>query len=288
MKVAVIGGAGRMGNWLVQHFKMLGYDVVISDVRLEEAKRTAERYGIKVSKTNVEAASNSEITVISVPIRETPLIIDQVKEKLKKGSILMEISSIKQHLTQKLREVSSNGVNVLSLHPLFGPSVEKLRNKKLILVPISDAVQEEKFVRSLFPNMKIITLEAMEHDRLMAITLSLTYFMNSVLADILSREDITFLRRVGGTTFTLQLLISESIFAEDLSLLQMLVLDNKFGLPFINKFVETSHEVVGWIREKDEASLRSFYEETRKRLRKDPDFSESYNRLYEALSVISS
>ena len=40
MKVAIIGGAGRMGKWLVNYFRKGGHEVTISDARREEGTRT--------------------------------------------------------------------------------------------------------------------------------------------------------------------------------------------------------------------------------------------------------
>ena len=276
-----------MGKWLIRHFKGLGFEVVISDVRKEEAERTAKRYGVKLCETNLEAVSESDVTVISVPIRETLRVIDEVKGHLKENSVLIEISSLKQDVIQKLRELSSFGVKPLSIHPLFGPSVEKLRDRKLVLVPVYDRDREKEILMEFFPNMNVITLESEGHDRLMAVVLSLTYFMNSVFAHILSMEDIPSLRKVGGTTFTLQLMISESIFMEDTSLIQTLILDNKFGLSYMSKFAETSKMIVEWIKGYDETNIRNFLEEIHNRLRTDPEFVDSYRRMYEALSSIS-
>lgn len=286
MKVAIIGGAGRMGKWLIRHFKDLGFEVAISDVRREEAERTAKYYGVKLCETNLEAVSESDVTVISVPIGETLGVIDQVKGYLKKKSVLMEISSLKQDIIPGLRELSRLDIKPLSIHPLFGPSVEKLRERRLVLVPVYDRDEEREILADFFPNMKVITLESERHDRLMAVVLSLTYFMNGVFAHILSMEDISSLRKVGGTTFTLQLIISESIFMEDINLIQALLLNNKFGLSYMSEFAETSKRMVEWIKGGDEANIRRFLKETCNRLRLDPEFESSYRRMYEALSSV--
>ena len=144
-----------------------------------------------------------------------------------------------------------------------------------------------KYVRERTTAINRSCPSAEGHDRLMAVVLSLTYFMNSVFAHILSMEDIPSLRKVGGTTFTLQLMISESIFMEDTSLIQTLILDNKFGLSYMSKFAETSKMIVEWIKGYDETNIRNFLEEIHNRLRTDPEFVDSYRRMYEALSSIS-
>lgn len=287
MRVAVIGGAGRMGRWLIQHFKRLGFEVSIADVRREAAEKVARVYGVNLCETNEEAALNSDVTIVSVPIRETPTVIERLKGTLKEGSVLIEISSLKCGVIEKLREISRMKVRAVSIHPLFGPSVEKLKERKIVLVPVVDKNLEENCARRLFKDAEFIALDAEEHDRFMGIVLSLTYLINLVFASTLRSEDLSFLRRVGGTTFTLQLIISESIFTEDLSLVKSLIFDNKFGLSYIARFAETFNLLVDWIKSGSSAKMEDFYREVYNELRKDPGFNESYRKLYEALRAIS-
>jgi len=230
---------------------------------------------------------NSDVTIVSVPIRETPTVIERLKGTLKEGSVLIEISSLKCGVIEKLREISRMKVRAVSIHPLFGPSVEKLKERKIVLVPVVDKNLEENCARRLFKDAEFIALDAEEHDRFMGIVLSLTYLINLVFASTLRSEDLSFLRRVGGTTFTLQLIISESIFTEDLSLVKSLIFDNKFGLSYIARFAETFNLLVDWIKSGSSAKMEDFYREVYNELRKDPGFNESYRKLYEALRAIS-
>ncbi|MCD6530769.1 prephenate dehydrogenase/arogenate dehydrogenase family protein [Candidatus Bathyarchaeota archaeon] len=288
MRIAVIGGAGRMGRWLIQHFKRLGLEVSISDVRRDAAERVARIYGVNLYKTNEEAALNSDVIVVSVPIKEVPAVIDRLKGSLKEGSVLIEISSLKRGIVEKLRELSRMKVRAVSIHPLFGPSVERLKDRKIVLVPVADRILEEEYARRFFKDAEFIVLDAEEHDRSMGIVLSLTYFMNLVFASTLRSEDLSFLRKVGGTTFTLQLIVSESIFTEDLSLVKALIFDNKFGLSYISRFAETSNLLVDWIKSGRSVDMEVLYRKVRSELRRDPGFDKAYRKLYEALHAVSS
>lgn len=286
MRVAIIGGAGGMGRWLIRHFTNMGCEVTISDIKVNEAKLVAEEYGVSFCDSNLDAVADADLTVISVPIDKVPKVIDEVKLSLKKGSVLMEISSLKLLVMEKLKEVERFNVQALSIHPLFGPRVEKLTTKKLILIPVSDSKCEEELARRLFPEAKILVLEHEEHDKFMALILSLTYFINVIFAYVISQRNLERFREASGTTFTLQILICEGIFSSDSHLIKNLILENFFGREVIGEFIKASERFYGWIEKRNSDAILEFCQKIKEELMKDKEFSKAYDNMYKALRAI--
>ena len=286
MNVAIIGGAGRMGRWLARYFATHGHKVTISDVKLDEAKAVAEATRVEVAENNIEAVKNADLILVSTPIKIIPKAIHEIASHVKRGAVVAEISSLKFYVRKALIEVASLDVRPLSLHPLFGPGAKRLRGRKIVVLPILDTEAETKLAKEVFPEAEIITIDAERHDQAMGLVLSLTNFMNVVFASVVSGEDILMLKRLGGTTFTLQLTLAESVMTQDPTLQASILMDNKHALPHIDKFLSKAKMIKRRIVDKDEKGFTAFCSDVQKSLSKDAEFFKSYENLYRALKAI--
>ncbi|MCX8171024.1 MAG: prephenate dehydrogenase/arogenate dehydrogenase family protein [Candidatus Bathyarchaeota archaeon] len=286
MLVAIIGGAGKMGSWFARYFLNRGQDVVIFDVNSDKAYLIAESLGVKVCKSSSEAARISDLLFVATPIEVTPKVISEVASELKKGSIIAEISSLKSKVFPVLREVSKLGLKTLSIHPLFGSGAQDMAGEKIALIPVSNPRLEESLAREIFPEASIIPVDCYLHDKIMALTLSLTHFINIAFASIIGEEDICMLRQLGGTTFTLQLTLSEAVMTEDPSLYASIQMNNEHTVEYIDKFMHNILKLKNIIESRDLEGFIQFYREVWKALSRDRDFEAAYKRMYRALKAI--
>jgi len=286
LKIAVIGGYGRMGRWFTRYFASHGHKVVISGVRLQKAKAFAEEAGVNFAKNNVEAVKDVDLVMVSVPIPTTPRVIDEIVTHVKKGAVISEISSLKSGVVKALVEAAKLKVRPLSLHPLFGPGAQKLRGRKIAVVPILNAEAEKTMAKELFPEAETVVVDAEEHDRVMALVLSLPHFMNVVFASVIGEENLETLKRLEGTTFTLQLTLAESVMTEDPSLQATIQMDNKYVSRYLDDFLSKAETVKKWIADKDVEKFTGFCDHVENLLSKDMDFSEAYKKMYKVLEII--
>jgi len=286
MKVAIIGGAGRMGKWLVNYFKKSGHDVTISDTRHEEAKTVAKSTGARLALNNIEAAKDAELIVLSTPIDVTPKVLKEISSKIKSSATIVEISSLKSQVFPVLEKVAAQGVRTISIHPLFGPGVTKTAGEKIALVPVSDPSSEFKVAKTLFPNVELVVVDVEEHDKAMAAALSLPHFLNIVFASVIGQEDLNVLKKLGGTTFALQLILSEGVMSEDPSLYASIQMDNKFSAQILEKFLSNSETLKRHIKKRNLKGFMQFYADTQTALTKDSDFGIAYEKMYKALEAI--
>jgi len=285
LKVAIIGGAGRMGKWLVKYFLNQGHEVILSDVRLDEAKAVGKSTGAKIAKDNLEAAKNADLIVISTPIGVMPKVLQEITSELKPSTTLMEISSLKSQVVPLLEEIAKRGVKTVSVHPLFGPGVQKLAEEKIALIPVFDQSSELKLAETFFPGAEIVVVDAEEHDRAMALTLSLSHFLNIAFASVIGEEDLTVLKKLGGTTFALQLVLSEGVMSEDPGLYASIQMSNAYTVQYLNKFISRAETLKSQIAEKDVKRFLQTYTDVRSSLSKDKDFARAYERMYKALEA---
>jgi prephenate dehydrogenase len=186
LRIAVIGGAGQMGSWFVRYFTSLEFPTFLADVRLDEAAKVAKETGAMFSETNRGAIEGVNIVLVCVPIKQITDVVLEVAPQMKEGAVLAEVSSIKGSAVDALVEASRMGIKPLSIHPLFGPSATSLKGKTIVVVPVVDKEQEMNITRRLFGEADILISGVEEHDRAMAVVLSLTYFVNLVFAKVLS------------------------------------------------------------------------------------------------------
>jgi len=285
LKVAIIGGAGRMGAWFARYFSSKGVLAVLSDTRIKEAGDVAYSTGAEVARTNIEAVRDTDVVLVCVPIDKIRDVIMEIAPHMKRGSILVELSSIKGQAMEAFREIASVGIKPLSIHPLFGPMAESLKDKTIVVVPVVDADMEAGLARKLFEEAEIVVSEQEEHNRVMAIVLSLTYFTNLAFAKILSEEDLFSLKRLSGTTFTVQLALTESVVSEDLDLVKSLLKENRFTERYIDRFISEA-KAIRRLMSKNYEGFDKLHNNLKSSLSRDPDYSKADDRRYRAFSAL--
>jgi chorismate mutase/prephenate dehydrogenase len=170
--IAIIGGEGGMGRSLNTLFSDLGHEVLSAD--LETPLRPEE------------AAATADVVVISVPIRDTRSVIEQLGPLVRKDSLLMDVTSIKTDPMDAM--LNSTDASVLGTHPMFGPGVNTYQGQRVVLCPgRGDAWLE--WARQMFTARGLVITEASpsEHDSMMAIVQVLHHFKTQVLGLALSR-----------------------------------------------------------------------------------------------------
>jgi len=284
--VAIIGGAGRMGSWFARYFLKHGCEVLISDLNVDRAELIAKSLGVRMVKSNVEAASIADLTLVSAPIDVTPTILLEIMPYLKEHAIVAEVSSLKSRVLPALKRIAERGVKSLSIHPLFGSGARDMVGGKIALIPVIDRVVEEDLTKRIFPEAEVIVVDCETHDEVMALTLALTHFINIVFASVVGEEDIRLLRSLGGTTFTLQLTLSEAVMSENPSLYASIQMDNECTVKYLDKFMSRAEKLRSIIESKNFDGFIEFFRLAQGLLSKDEGFAGAYERMYRALESI--
>ena len=285
-RVAILGGTGKMGRWFARFFKNKGYDVVVGGRSHERNKAVARELGVEAAASNVEAVRGANIVVVSTTLETTFDTILQIKDSVEKGAIVFDIASVKGRIPEALKELASKGSRVISIHPMFGPGADSFAGRKVIVIPV---IQDEEltrwavdFLRSEGAEVHVVS-SGEEHDRIIAITLSLPHFVNIVLGRVLARRDIEEMKKFAGTTFSLQLTLVEAVLSEDPGLYYGIESQNPSFRKLLDELISTAQETLASLDDR-EAFVRNFVE-ARQSLAKDPKFSTAYERFYRAVEA---
>ena len=118
LEIGIIGGTGGIGRWFVDFFEKEGYTVHVS----------GRRTGMDMD----EMAQKCQVVIVSVPIGVTTQVIEQVGPKMKKESLLMDFTSLKEEPVKAMLECSSS--EVMGCHPLFGPDVSSIEGQNIVFL----------------------------------------------------------------------------------------------------------------------------------------------------------
>lgn len=134
VKAAVVGGTGAMGKFFAKFLKEHNCSVVICSRDINKARRAARKLEVNYASIT-DGVKTADIVVVSVPITVVNDVCKEVLKYMKKGSTLIEVSSVKSVLNRQLIEdIKSRNIQFLSIHPLFGPYVRDLRNKDIVVI----------------------------------------------------------------------------------------------------------------------------------------------------------
>jgi len=193
MKVAVIG-AGEMGRWLAKFFKRLG-EVILSDVSPSKARKVASELKITARATEI-AVRKADLILIAVPISKTPGVLMKVAKVARRGALLVDVASVKSEVVKTMEKIKED-VELVSMHPLFGPGASSLRNKDVVVIPVRSGERYQKFKKFLVKSgAKVTEMDADVHDRAMAMVQCLSHFV--LLACIRSLVSLGGMKQAGG------------------------------------------------------------------------------------------
>lgn len=255
MKVAVLGCFGGMGFLFSRYFISRGHEVFGYDI-----KHTKKIRGIFLSTTTIEAVKDADVTVIATPIGTTKKVAEEISESLKEGSIVVELSSVKGGIISQLKKVLRRDLTLLSLHPLFGPSVRTLRGKRFALI---GGEKEAELTHSLFPDSEVIMVDERTHDALMAYLLSLTHAMNlAYAATISSKLDMQKVKLFETSLSSKQIDLAKKVLQQDDTLFSRIQLMNTFTLDALNSFKSEVSKIIESVSREDAFALESLKSKT--------------------------
>ncbi|MCH7876817.1 MAG: prephenate dehydrogenase/arogenate dehydrogenase family protein, partial [Thaumarchaeota archaeon] len=244
-----------------------------------------------LGKDIIEASSlvggilKADYVILCTPTRKTPEIIRLIAKEMQRGTYLIEISSEKSKVVSSLSKMPAK-INPICIHPMFGPGIKTIKGQNIISVPIKDAKKELTVAKSLFEGANFVTIDAVEHDKKIAVILGLTHLVNLVFAKIISKDEKMMLtEKMSGSTFRVQKILAESIMTESPELIETIIAN-----PEIRRVAEELWKDVGRlltdIQESKTEEVVNYIKEVQERLIKHTDINESYKKLTKMVKAV--
>jgi len=279
-EIAIIGVNGKMGKWFANYFHKMGFRVKGFDTNNEIKEKFIEK-----ANSLVSAILQIDYVLLCTPTKNTPEIIRLISKEMKRGSYLIEISSHKSKTAQTLLKTPSK-INPICIHPMFGPGSKNIAGKNVIIVPIKDAQKELTATKLLFPGANFVTIDAVEHDKKIAVILGLTHLINIAFANILAKDEkISLTGKMAGTTFKAQRIIAESILTESAELIETIVSNpevRKFG----EEFQKDVSRLLTYSQDGKSEEIIDYIKSSQQKLSENVDLNKSYKKLSTMIKTI--
>ncbi|MEI7589846.1 MAG: prephenate dehydrogenase/arogenate dehydrogenase family protein [Deltaproteobacteria bacterium] len=177
IEIGIIGGTRGMGKWLAHFFQSEGLTVHIS--------------GRSSGMSPKEMARICQVIVIAVPIAETINTIKKVGAHMRTGSLLMDVTSLKEkEVATMLIETKAD---VIGCHPLFGPRIRSLKGRNVILCPAKGKRWIAWIETMLIKHGAFVTKTTPKnHDEMMALVQVLNHFNTISMGVALSNTGVSF------------------------------------------------------------------------------------------------
>jgi len=250
-RALVIGGGGLMGRWLAGFLDNQGFAVSVADPSPAPEDQTW-------FADWTAAPLDVELIVIATPIQISTGIIDGLSER-GTGALVFDIGSIKTPLIEPLRRAASAGLNICSVHPMFGPDTSLLSGRHVLLMDVgcSTAVDE---VAALFADTmaEVTGIELEQHDRLISLVLGLSHAINIAFFTALAGSGIKADQLVGisSTTFSRQLAITRDVAAENPDLYFEIQKLNRHGNLARDALLDAVHQLNQLVGDDDAEGFR--------------------------------
>jgi prephenate dehydrogenase len=269
MEVLVVG-AGAMGAWFARLFKKWGWGVWLTDVDQRKSRNLAKELGVK---TGEEILPQADLVLVAVPISSTPAVLREICGRMKKGALLMEISSVKEQVVSTMLELKSNPVELVALHPLFGPGAESLRGERFAFIPIREGKAfGEVRGRLEGEGAVLIKTKAEEHDSAMARTQALTHLL--LLCYLRLRERGKLQTHLSEAFLEL----AKAVLSGSPSVYYEIQTHNRFSPKIREEFLQTWQSLEELIRKDNKKEFEKIFKKLKEEFGEEVEIA--YRRLY--------
>ncbi len=286
MNVGIIGGTDGLGKTLIYYFRD-EFDVYITGTDHKKGRNVADELGANYIESNAGLANISDILVVSVPIQHTSSVIKEVAPFMKSGSLMVDVTSVKEGPSQTMAECLPDTVEYIPTHPVFGPRTTRLDNQVIVLTADKKGKWYDKVYNYLADkNMRIIETTAEKHDFMMSIVQVLTHFSFISTASAIEKlkVDLTESEDYESPIYNLMIDMIARIVSQNPYLTYNIQSMNNNGPKIRNTFAEAVEELRDVINNNDE---EKFVDIAIKATKHMGDITNALGRSDKAISALS-
>ncbi len=181
-------GYGRFGRLTVKHLAREAKVLVYT--RSKDKSEDIARAGGRL--VSLEEACAQRIVIFCVPISAMQAALQEAAPLLAPEAIVADVCSVKVYPVQWMKQWLPSSVEILATHPMFGPdsAANSLSGHKMVLCPERIAPHRYAKIKALLQQKGLHIIEATpaEHDRKIAVSLSLTHFIGRSLSEFGAAE----------------------------------------------------------------------------------------------------
>lgn len=187
--ITAILGFGRFGRALSELLLDAGHEVRALDPHVPVPAP------MRVGSLEALVRGAGEV-VLALPIADIEGATRALRPHLDRDHLLVDVASVKHGPVRALTEILGRDIPWVATHPLFGPTSIALGERPLVTVVCPNPLHPgaASRARAFFTSLgsEVIEQDAAEHDRAMASTHALAFFVAKGLMDVRAGEGAAF------------------------------------------------------------------------------------------------
>jgi len=243
--IGLIGGRGRMGQMFQRLFEADGHQVLVA--------------GRSTELTYEALAEQADVVILSVPVNDTPAMVNRISSHLRPGQLLSDFTSIKR---EPVEAMLTTPADVIGCHPVFGP-MQDPSEQNVVLCPVRPGRWLEWY-EGFFTRhgMKVLQLTPEEHDEAMAFIQGLTHFLNISFARTLQTRsaDLQRLLSVCSPVYRLFFSVLSRILSGSSELYGQIQTSNPGNVPVAEEFLANGQELLELVKRKDIEGVNEIFD----------------------------
>ena len=289
MKIAIIGAAGKMGNWFTAFLHEHGHELILIGRRREALERLAQGMG-RCTVGQYADVGEAGLVVVAVTLDAVESVMVQLAPWVKPGQKVIDLSSLKMAPQAAARKHLAHAC-FLGVHPMFGPGAEGLTGHNVILTPDDDAARAfaERVQQYIEPfGAHVVTMDPRSHDEVMAIVLGLPALVVAAVArTALGSGRFVEAREVAGTSLEVLMSLTESMVCGGSELYGTLLAELPTAPAVASALQESAGYLAALVAQRDRTALISEFASLGRQLEdQDHRAANAYGRMYAMLEAL--
>jgi len=208
--VSIIG-VGLVGGSLALALKEKGLaKKIIGYGRNHQRLKEALKLGIiDHYTTSLEESARADLIVLATPVGVFEELTTQLVSYLKKGTVVIDVGSVKEHVVNTLEKIFPDGIQFVGTHPIAGSDktgfeyarADLFKEAKVIITPTdhTDIKTVERIVRLWQSTGAVVEfMDAAEHDKIYALMSHLPHLISFCLVNTVAEIDTNFIKYAGS------------------------------------------------------------------------------------------
>lgn len=244
--ILYIGGEGGMGSLYKRITTQSGH------------------YAYSIDKGNwhelEELAPKLDMVIVTVPINITIQVIQRLKGRLKKETILADFTSNKAAPIQAMLDCHEGPV--IGLHPMHGPDVQNLSKQLMVVCRARNGEAADWFIKQCeLWGMRVIQADPEKHDHVMHLVQGLRHFVALLHGSFMEHYDLKpgDMLDYSSPIYRAELMMTGRIFAQSAELYADIVFANEERRDLLLKFFEHHRKLAELVKNNDrEGFIKEF------------------------------
>lgn len=236
--IVFVGGGGGMGKLYARMAHASEYNV-----------RVLEKGDWDKADSILDGAN---LVIITVPIKHTEKVIEEISPKLSPDTILADFTSNKGSILDAM--IRSHAGPVLGLHPMHGPDVANLSKQLMMVCPGRDRESCEWVLQQCaLWGMRIKEVNPEQHDHAMNMIQGLRHFVALLHGSFMKEFDLDpgTITDFSSPIYRAELMMTGRIFAQDPELYADIVFANFERRTLLFEFFEHHAKLMELVKNND-------------------------------------